>query len=202
VTARREEATDDCRICRQPSVLQNSHVIPEWGYRRLYDDKHRMIALRSGGRQPASADYMQKGIRERLLCKRCETRLSRYEKYARHSSRYRSNRVDGSVSSTGNTPTSAEAAMPETTKAPFSSHPGRVCKGLVSSSGGQSVLALVPQLMLEVGRNRAPMFVTQAARPAIGVNASQPIRSLVGERERALILIVLRVPQSCARGVK
>jgi hypothetical protein len=83
VTARRAEATDVCRLCRQPSVLQNSHVIPEWGYGRLYDDKHRMIALRSGGRQPASADYMQKGIRERLLCKRCETRLSRYEKYAR-----------------------------------------------------------------------------------------------------------------------
>jgi hypothetical protein len=42
-----------------------------------------MIALRSGGSQPASADYMQKGIREPLLCTRCETHLSRYEKYAR-----------------------------------------------------------------------------------------------------------------------
>lgn len=42
-----------------------------------------MIALRVGGDQPASADYMQKGIRERPLCKTCETRLSRYGKYAR-----------------------------------------------------------------------------------------------------------------------
>ena len=83
VTARRAEATDGCRLCRKPSVLQDSHVVPEWGYGPLYDDKHRMIALRSGSRRPASADYMQKGIRERLLCKRCETRLSRYEKYAR-----------------------------------------------------------------------------------------------------------------------
>jgi hypothetical protein len=41
------------------------------------------MVLRAGGDQGASADYMQKGIRERLLCSRCETRLSRYEKYAR-----------------------------------------------------------------------------------------------------------------------
>jgi hypothetical protein len=83
VTAGREEAADVCRLCRQPSILQNSHVLPEWGYGPLYDNKHRMIALRVGGDQPASAEYMQKGIRERLLCKGCEARLSRHEKYAR-----------------------------------------------------------------------------------------------------------------------
>src|SRR5262245_27899960 len=80
---KRKRATEDCRLCRQLSVLQNSHVLPEWGYGPLYDNKHRMIALRAGGYRAASADYMQKGIRERLFCKRCETRLSRYEKYAR-----------------------------------------------------------------------------------------------------------------------
>ena len=83
LAGRGADVTDDCGLCREPSVLQKSHVLPEWGYGPLYDDKHRMIALRSGGSQSASADYMQKGIRERLLCEQCETRLSRYEKYAR-----------------------------------------------------------------------------------------------------------------------
>jgi len=56
MTASRAEATHICRLCRKPSVLQHSHVLPEWGYHPLYDKKHRMMVLRAGGTQPYATE--------------------------------------------------------------------------------------------------------------------------------------------------
>jgi hypothetical protein len=57
---------------------RESHVIPEFIYTPLYDDKHRFHVLSSGSRPHR---YGQKGMRERLLCDHCEGQLSKHEKY-------------------------------------------------------------------------------------------------------------------------
>jgi hypothetical protein len=68
-----------CALCQQPAVLCDSHIIPEFFYKPLYDAKHRFSRVSSNlGRQDA---MLQKGIREHLLCEKCETYLSRYEGY-------------------------------------------------------------------------------------------------------------------------
>jgi hypothetical protein len=67
-----------CALCKSDRELRNSHVIPEFVYKSLYDDKHRFHVLSSGEQ---SHRYSQKGIRERLLCGDCEQRFSTHEKY-------------------------------------------------------------------------------------------------------------------------
>jgi hypothetical protein len=68
-----------CALCKQEKVLQNSHVIPEFMYKHLYDDKHRFHIFSSKG--PKHKRQEQKGLREKLLCKDCEKQLSVYERY-------------------------------------------------------------------------------------------------------------------------
>lgn len=68
-----------CRLCFKEGVLKNSHIIPEFIYSPLYDDKHRFHVLSNiNARGPAK---LQKGIREYLLCGDCEATLSKYERY-------------------------------------------------------------------------------------------------------------------------
>jgi hypothetical protein len=69
-----------CRLCGSDAELQNSHVLPEFLYQHLYDDKHRSVGLKPA--PGAKGDFLQKGLRERLLCARCETQLSKYETYS------------------------------------------------------------------------------------------------------------------------
>lgn len=56
-----------------------SHIFPEFFYRDLYDEKHRAVSV-----TPATnrTRWLQKGLRQRLLCAQCEAQLSRYETYA------------------------------------------------------------------------------------------------------------------------
>lgn len=69
-----------CRLCHNEGKLRLSHVLPEFLYKQLYDNKHRSVGLkRSPG---ARHDVLQQGLREYLLCGTCESRLSKYEKYA------------------------------------------------------------------------------------------------------------------------
>lgn len=68
-----------CKLCQKDSPLQNSHIIPEFVYTQLYDDKHRMNVLSLHEKTPRP--YEQKGLREKLLCRDCEARLSVFEKY-------------------------------------------------------------------------------------------------------------------------
>lgn len=70
-----------CKLCGLEKPLQLSHIIPEFFYKPIYDEKHRIFP-RMGGRLP-KAPPLQKGIRERLLCRECEQKLSPYEKYNR-----------------------------------------------------------------------------------------------------------------------
>lgn len=70
-----------CRLCLQNKELCESHLIPEFFYKPLYDFKHRfeVVKLLDGPQK----QYLQKGTREKLLCSKCETKLSRLEDYAR-----------------------------------------------------------------------------------------------------------------------
>jgi hypothetical protein len=68
----------ECKLCLQSKPLRGSHIIPEFFYRPAYDEKGRLVAIRSDDRP---ATLVQKGLRERLLCDECEQLLNdRYEK--------------------------------------------------------------------------------------------------------------------------
>lgn len=62
-----------CPLCRNAEPLQNSHVIPEFLYGPAYDEKHRIGVVTAGLR---GLRLLQKGIRERLLCRQCEQFLN------------------------------------------------------------------------------------------------------------------------------
>ncbi|NOX36713.1 MAG: hypothetical protein GXO78_04170 [Calditrichaeota bacterium] len=70
-----------CKLCGQEKKLRNSHIIPEFFYKPMYDEKHRfnVIPLSEGQK----LHFKQKGLREKLLCEDCEVQLSVYEKYVR-----------------------------------------------------------------------------------------------------------------------
>lgn len=69
-----------CALCLQEVKLRCSHVIPEFLYETLYDEKHRLQVLSI---IPKQANWReQKGLRERLLCDACEQKLSVWERYA------------------------------------------------------------------------------------------------------------------------
>lgn len=72
-----------CRLCQNSAELRNSHVIPEFLYEPLYDSKHRAMGVHGKGNKKWR--YLQKGLREKLLCQKCEQLLNDYyEKYFRN----------------------------------------------------------------------------------------------------------------------
>jgi hypothetical protein len=69
-----------CKLCLQQDLLRDSHIISEFLYASMYDDRHRFHVLAAGD---LHSSYEQKGYRERMLCQSCETKLSKWEIYAR-----------------------------------------------------------------------------------------------------------------------
>lgn len=69
-----------CALCLQESLLQKSHIIPEFLYGVMYDDKHRYNVLSLAPERRERIE--QKGIREELLCRECEQKFSKFERYA------------------------------------------------------------------------------------------------------------------------
>lgn len=69
-----------CALCRLEKPLQNSHIIPEFLYGVMYDEKHRynVLSLAPERRERTA----QKGARERLLCRECEQKFAKLERYA------------------------------------------------------------------------------------------------------------------------
>ena len=67
-----------CRLCSGDHPLQRSHVIPEFMYKPIYNPLHQIYMFQEGRR----VKILQSGVRERLLCRGCEQRFSRYETYA------------------------------------------------------------------------------------------------------------------------
>lgn len=70
-----------CQLCRKRTTLCESHIIPEFLYKPLYDSKHRFFRVSTG--EKPKRPFEQKGVRERLLCADCEGQFSVYERYAR-----------------------------------------------------------------------------------------------------------------------
>lgn len=67
-----------CKLCGGPPPIRNSHIIPEFAYVPVYDNKHRALAP---DRRKRGLPQVQKGFRERLLCDRCEQRFCHLERY-------------------------------------------------------------------------------------------------------------------------
>lgn len=70
----------ECRLCKNEATLRNSHVIPEFYYKPIYDqEKKRFYSVSSDDEK--KPQHHQKGLREKLLCDTCEGRLSKWETY-------------------------------------------------------------------------------------------------------------------------
>lgn len=68
-----------CRLCGATAALQKSHIVPEFAYGPIYDEKHKLIAF--DALNPEKRWKVQKGLREPLLCRDCEQLLNdRYER--------------------------------------------------------------------------------------------------------------------------
>lgn len=68
-----------CRLCQNEEDLSDSHIIPEFFFKPLYTSKHQFFALSTD--EGIANKILQKGLREKLLCQKCETFLSKYELY-------------------------------------------------------------------------------------------------------------------------
>jgi hypothetical protein len=71
-----------CRLCQEDRPLKNSHIIPEFFYKLIYNEKHQLPGYERSG-ELLQGKPLQKGIREKLLCGDCEQQLGRNEKYVR-----------------------------------------------------------------------------------------------------------------------
>jgi len=60
--------------------LKSSHIIPEFFYKSMYDALHRFHLIPSDSAKPEQ--FVQKGMREKLLCGGCELKFSQWESYA------------------------------------------------------------------------------------------------------------------------
>lgn len=68
-----------CALCLREAELRRSHIIPEFLYETLYDEKHRLQVLSV---IPEQHNWLeQKGLREYLLCDACEQHISVWERY-------------------------------------------------------------------------------------------------------------------------
>lgn len=65
-----------CRLCHQNRELRNSHIVPEFLYRDLYNSKHQIMGIT--GRGSKGWEVIQKGIREPLFCEACEQHFNEY----------------------------------------------------------------------------------------------------------------------------
>lgn len=68
-----------CALCHKEEKLCDSHIVPEFLYATLYDDKHRFHAISLDA--DTRDQQLQKGLREKLLCSSCEQALSQPEDY-------------------------------------------------------------------------------------------------------------------------
>ena len=65
-----------CRLCHQEKVLRFSHIVPEFLYADLYNEKGHMMGI--NGRGSKGWKPLQQGIREHLFCEQCEQHLNEF----------------------------------------------------------------------------------------------------------------------------
>lgn len=71
----------NCRLCQEDRKLLNSHIIPEWAYKTMYDEKHRFFQISSDTERGKTDRF--KGEYEHLLCQDCENSTAKWDDYAR-----------------------------------------------------------------------------------------------------------------------
>ena len=59
-----------CRLCGEEKLLRNSHIIPEFLYANLYNEKGHMMGINGKGNKGWRP--LQQGLREHLFCETCE----------------------------------------------------------------------------------------------------------------------------------
>jgi len=71
-----------CKLClKEVDKLCESHIISELFYKPIYDEPHRFIAMTDNPDE--NNYYLQSGIKEKLLCKKCEDLIGKNEKYVK-----------------------------------------------------------------------------------------------------------------------
>ena len=65
-----------CKLCGNDRELRNSHIIPEFLYAKLYNDKNQLLGIHGRGKH--GSQFLQKGIREYLFCENCEQHFNEY----------------------------------------------------------------------------------------------------------------------------
>lgn len=73
---------EECKLCGCESRLCRSHIIPEFLYEKIYDRSPKRFWYLRMSKDETRKKIEQKGLREYLFCKKCEKKLSGYEKYA------------------------------------------------------------------------------------------------------------------------
>jgi hypothetical protein len=68
-----------CALCRGSGPLCQSHIVPEFFYKPVYGAKHRYCVVSTDTNKPQEIE--QKGLKEPLLCAKCEGRFNTYETY-------------------------------------------------------------------------------------------------------------------------
>jgi hypothetical protein len=68
-----------CRLCHTYTNLCKSHIIPEFFFKPMYDLDHEYYIMTNDLEKPTQTNDI--GIREYLLCSKCEAFLNRYENY-------------------------------------------------------------------------------------------------------------------------
>ena len=65
--------SDVCRLCDEPAVLCDSHIVPEFLFRMIYGNVHRLVGV---DERVDFAKTLQIGVRHKLFCKKCESFLN------------------------------------------------------------------------------------------------------------------------------
>jgi hypothetical protein len=68
-----------CTLCKEDEKLSNSHIIPEFLYKSCYNKDHRFVSVSFESEVKERFEYI--GVREKLLCAKCEGKFSEYETY-------------------------------------------------------------------------------------------------------------------------
>lgn len=66
-----------CPLCEKSGPLCNSHIIPEFCYKGMYDDKGRALAVEA--HDLSKEKFIQSGLKEYMLCPCCEGLINKYE---------------------------------------------------------------------------------------------------------------------------
>lgn len=59
-----------CRLCGKNKPLCDSHIVPEFLYKDLYNENHKMMGINGQGNKGWKP--LQQGLYEKLLCESCE----------------------------------------------------------------------------------------------------------------------------------